>query len=59
MLRGDAGIGKTVLLEWAAGQAHDMQVARVAGIQAETGMGFAGLHQHPAQPVLDRRQRFL
>ncbi len=40
-----AGIGKTVLLEWAAGQALDMQLARVAGIQAEMGMGFAGLHQ--------------
>ena len=45
VLRGDAGIGKTVLLEWAAGQAHDMQVARVTGLQAEMGMGFAGLHQ--------------
>ena len=45
VLRGEAGIGKTVLLEWAAGQAHDMQVARVAGVQAEMGMGFAGLHQ--------------
>ena len=45
VLLGDAGIGKTVLLEWAAGQAHDMQLARVAGVQAEMGMGFAGLHQ--------------
>ena len=45
VLRGDAGIGKTVLLEWAAGQARGMQLARVAGVQAEMGMGFAGLHQ--------------
>ena len=45
VVRGDAGIGKTVLLEWAAGQAHDMQLARVAGAQAEIGMGFAGLHR--------------
>src|SRR5215471_20240393 len=45
VLRGEAGIGKTVLLEWAAGQAGDMQLAWVAGVQAEMGMGFAGLHQ--------------
>ncbi len=45
VLRGEAGIGKTALLDWAAGQAGDIQVARVAGVQAEMGMGFAGLHQ--------------
>jgi DNA-binding CsgD family transcriptional regulator len=45
VVRGDAGIGKTVLLEWAVGRAGDMRVARVAGVQAEMGLGFAGLHQ--------------
>src|SRR5262249_59770415 len=45
VLRGEAGIGKTALLECAAGGAGDMQLARVAGVQAEMGMGFAGLHQ--------------
>jgi hypothetical protein len=45
VLRGEAGAGKTALLDWAAGQAGDMQVARVAGAEAEMDMGFAGLHQ--------------
>ena len=44
VLRGEAGVGKTALLDWAAGQAGDMQVARVAGAEAEMDMGFAGLH---------------
>src|SRR5215472_4859772 len=45
VVRGEPGIGKTALLEWAAGRAGGMRVARVAGVQAEMGMGFAGLHQ--------------
>src|SRR6266516_1805219 len=45
VLRGEAGVGKTALLDWAAGQAGDMQVARVAGAEVEMDMGFAGLHQ--------------
>ncbi len=45
VLRGDPGVGKTALLDWAAGRAGGMRLARVAGVQAEMGMGFAGLHQ--------------
>jgi AAA ATPase domain len=45
VLRGEPGAGKTALLDWVADQAGDMRVARVAGVQTEMGMGFAGLHQ--------------
>ena len=45
VLRGEAGIGKTALLDWAAGQAGDMQLARVVGVEPEMDLGFAGLHQ--------------
>jgi len=45
VLRGPAGIGKTALLDWTVGQAGDMQVTRVAGIESEMDLGFAGLHQ--------------
>jgi DNA-binding CsgD family transcriptional regulator len=45
VLPGEVGVGKTALLDWAAGMAGDMQVTRVAGVESEMDLGFAGLHQ--------------
>jgi hypothetical protein len=45
VLRGEAGIGKTALLEHAVQSAADMQVARAVGVESEMELGFAGLHQ--------------
>src|SRR5215217_5621793 len=45
VVRGEAGIGKTALLHYAARQASDFHVARIAGIEAEMELPFAGVHQ--------------
>lgn len=54
VLTGEAGIGKTALLEWAASAASEatgMQVLRSCGIEAEQEVPFAGLLQL-LRPVL-------
>jgi DNA-binding CsgD family transcriptional regulator len=44
VLRGEAGIGKTALLDHAVEAAGDMWVAQVTGVESEMDLGFAGLH---------------
>src|SRR5215472_12839482 len=44
VLRSDPGIGKTALLEYARSRAGSMRVLRATGIEAETGLAFAGLY---------------
>jgi DNA-binding CsgD family transcriptional regulator len=45
VLTGEAGIGKTALLEHVAEMADDMRVCSVTGVGSEMDLGFAGLHQ--------------
>ena len=52
VLRGEAGIGKTALLEYIVERASGCRVARAAGVQSEMELAFAGLHQLCA-PMLD------
>jgi DNA-binding CsgD family transcriptional regulator len=56
MLRGEAGVGKTALLEYAIASAPTLRVIRVAGVESEMELAFAGLHQLCA-PILDRLER--
>jgi len=53
VVRGEAGVGKTALLQHCARQASGFRVARVAGVESEMELPFAGLHQLCA-PMLGR-----
>ena len=55
-MRGEAGVGKTALLDYAAESAADLRVLRAAGVESEMELAFAALHQMCGQ-VLDRLGR--
>jgi DNA-binding CsgD family transcriptional regulator len=52
VLRGEAGVGKTALLEYVAERASGCRIARIGGVESEMELAFAGLHQLCA-PMLD------
>jgi DNA-binding CsgD family transcriptional regulator len=45
VVRGEAGVGKTALLDYLAQQADGCRVARAAGVGSEMELAYAGLHQ--------------
>src|SRR6188472_895554 len=53
VLRGEAGIGKTALLEYLIASASDLTVVRAVGVQSDMELAFASLHQL-CGPLLDR-----
>ena len=58
VIRGEPGVGKTVLLDYLAGRASDAacRVTRATGVQSEMELAFAGLHQL-CGPMLNRAGR--
>jgi DNA-binding CsgD family transcriptional regulator len=56
VISGEAGIGKTALLDYVAAQAPESRVVRAAGVQSEMELAFAGLQQLCA-PLLDHLGR--
>src|SRR5258708_14933687 len=72
VVRGEPGIGKTALLDYAAGRAVGFRVIRAWGVESEMELAFAGLHQlcvpmlgrlaqrprpHPAPPAVPLAMR--
>ena len=53
VLRGEPGVGKSALLEEAVNRASGMQVLEAEGIETESELAFAALHQL-LRPLLER-----
>jgi DNA-binding CsgD family transcriptional regulator len=45
VMRGEPGVGKTALLDWAVESAAGLRVVRVAGVESEMELAFAALQQ--------------
>jgi DNA-binding CsgD family transcriptional regulator len=56
VVRGEAGVGKTALLEDAIASAAGMRIARIAGVESEMELAYAALQQL-CTPMLDRLER--
>src|SRR3954451_15096187 len=56
VVRGEAGVGKTALLDYATDSAADLRILRAAGVQSEMELAFAALHQL-CMPLLDQLPR--
>ena len=56
VLQGEAGVGKTALLDYAIGSASEMLIVRASGVESEMELAFAALH-HLCAPLLDRLSR--
>src|ERR1700723_719051 len=56
VVRGEPGVGKTALLDWAVESAADLRVVRVAGVESEMELAFAAVQQLCA-PMLDQLGR--
>lgn len=52
VLRGEAGVGKSALLDYAAARAEGFRILRVVGVESDMELAFAGLQQLCA-PLLD------
>ena len=56
VVRGEPGVGKSALLAHAITEAKDLRVLRLNGIEAESELAFAALHQL-VRPILGGRAR--
>ncbi len=56
VLRGDAGVGKSALLDYLSGQVAGWRIATVTGVESEMELAYSGLHQLCA-PLLDHLDR--
>ena len=59
LAHGEAGIGKTALVEYAIGEARGLRIAHASGFEPETSLAYSGLHRLliPTPAGIDRLPR--